>query len=475
MLQLKQNCKKIDLIPRIFIVSGLILLIFSWVVLSSSLAGRKVEYPMTVEVVMEDLDDFIPYYFIAFGDTRSNKQGGIDDNSGLEAIAPLIENLAEEFNVSFMLHVGDVVENAGDQSWWDTYWWPLMSDVAGSVQIYYAVGNHEYQSETGVFDLELATFKANVENLGNEIWFSFNSPQNDTHFVVFNSEYRISPFPNFQFATNNATLWAEQETWLIQDLADNTIERVIVMFHRPLYGVNPTKVDDYGVMQELLEPIFINGGVDQVFVGHDHYFYHTIREGIHHTVTAGGCIDMVNYELFAENTDLNIEGDYGFSDFEVCLVKATRLGFEVDVYTPNGSVVYEYFVEAPVPDTSPPIISSPDDIVEVEGIGGKISWVATDVNPGQFIITKNGVEVSNGDWISGSPIDYSLDDLAVGDYSFKITVWDLYDNNVTDEVLVTINRQHTTPQPTTTTDQSTGYSALSILVLVPILWYYKRK
>lgn len=474
MLKLKQNHERIEVISRIFLVSGLILIIFSWVVISSSLVDDKIGRVNNIEIAVDNLEEFTPYYFIAFGDTRSNKQGGIDDNSGLEAIAPLIENLAEEFNVSFMLHVGDVVENAGDQSWWDTYWWPLMSDVAGSVQIYYAVGNHEYQSETGVFDLELATFKANVENLGNEIWFSFNSPQNDTHFVVFNSEYRISPFPNFQFATNNATLWAEQETWLIQDLADNTIDRVIVMFHRPLYGVNPTKVDDYGVMQELLEPIFINGGVDQVFVGHDHYFYHTIREGIHHTVTAGGCIDMVNYELFAENTDLDIEGDYGFSGFEVCLVKATRMGFEIDVIIPNGSVVYEYFVDAPIPDNIPPSLSSPPDFKMLEWGIKDISWIATDLNPGRYSITVNGEEDTTGNWSNTTPIKYTVYGPGYGNFSIIITVWDLFDNYANDEVLVT-TYQHTTPKPTTTTDQSTGYSVLSILVLVPILWYYKRK
>ncbi|MHA2096404.1 MAG: metallophosphoesterase family protein, partial [Candidatus Hodarchaeales archaeon] len=256
----KEYKKEINLISAfgiILVIMSLIMMIFT------PFSAISVGNIQTSEKTQGSTNEFVPYYFISFGDTRSNKEGGFDDNSGLEAIAPLMENLIDEYNVSFMLHVGDVVEYGGDQDWWDTYWWPLMGNISDKVQIYYAVGNHEYASETGIYDLDLITFKANVDNPGNELYFSFNSPLNDTHFIVFNSEYRVNPDPNMVFAPNNATLWAEQEDWLVQDLAENTIERVIVMIHRPVFGVNPTKFSDYVVMEELLQDIFIAGGVDQ--------------------------------------------------------------------------------------------------------------------------------------------------------------------------------------------------------------------
>ncbi len=436
---------------------------------------RGDENSQSLQYKQVNSSDFKPYYFIAFGDTRSDKQGGIDDNSGLEALAPLIDDLVEEYNVTFMLHVGDVVENGGDQDWWDSFWWPLMGDGAEDVQIYYAVGNHEYQSESGIFDLDLITFKANVENPGNEIYFSFNSPQNDTHFVFFNSEYRVSPFPNFQFATNNATLWDEQEAWLIQDLSENTIERVIAVFHRPIFGVNPTKFDDYLVMEELLQEILITGGVDQVFVGHDHYFYHTVRDGIHNTVTAGGCVNMIMYDPFAH---LGLESDYGFSEFELCLVKATQEGFEVDVIHPNGSILYEYNIEEPIPDTSPPTVSSAADIVIIEGtLGYSITWSASDANPGQYTISQDGVEVDSGSWVTGTPISYSLDGLEIGDYVFNLLVQDLSGNSVSDTVLVSVKAyisEIPTSSTTTTTEQTTVFS-LILLGLIPLMYYRKKR
>jgi len=58
-----------------------------------------------------------------------------------------------------------------------------------TVPVYYTVGNHEYESESSSDDVELATFRSNVDNPGNEVYYSFNSPQNDTHFIVLNTEY----------------------------------------------------------------------------------------------------------------------------------------------------------------------------------------------------------------------------------------------------------------------------------------------
>ena len=79
------------------------LLLFSFILVNSSQAT----IPNTVNAKIQD---FVPYTFIAYGDTRNTPEG---DNSGMEGTAEMIKDVMDETEVSFILHVGDMVDSGG--------------------------------------------------------------------------------------------------------------------------------------------------------------------------------------------------------------------------------------------------------------------------------------------------------------------------------------------------------------------------
>lgn len=419
------------------------------------------------------------YKFIVFGDTRRHG----DDNSGLELVSNLIEDLMQEHEIEFIIHTGDLVYYGGDQSEYDTYYWPVFSSIEDAVDVYYVVGNHEYSRSGGSPDYDLTTYLANVENPGNEIYYSFNSPQNDTHFIVLNSDY--------YFNDNNVTRQEEQQAWLENDLVSNTLDRIIVMFHRPYWGANPARA---GTEYELLRPVWheflVEHDVDLVFNGHDHYFYHTVRNNTDYTVTGGGtvafCVPIPTSPYIQEIWQ---EDDFAFAGLHVCLVEATEAGFNVDVIMTNKTTVYEYSVSEPAPEIYPPWIESPNTVVMAENSSGNIvSWVLTDANPGNYSIYQDGVIVDNGSWSSGTPIEYPLDDLTINNYNFTIVATDKFGHESADIVLVQVvatittttttiptSTSSTSSTETTTKGETTPGFSPSFLFLILVVFLYRKK
>ncbi|MGY5859744.1 MAG: BMP family ABC transporter substrate-binding protein [Candidatus Thorarchaeota archaeon] len=115
-------------------------------------------------------------------------------------------------------------------------------------------------------------------------------------------------------------------------------------------------------------------------------------------------------------------------------------------------------------DTTSPTISSPDDMVMVEGeTGHSINWIGTDLLPSQYEIYLDGISIKSGLWNSSSEtISHLLDGLTMGTYSFRINITDAGGNSITDTVVVTVEGQTsvvtTTTTTTTTTDTNTTTS-----------------
>ncbi|MHA2109127.1 MAG: metallophosphoesterase family protein [Candidatus Hodarchaeales archaeon] len=283
---------------------------------------------------------FQPYKFIVIGDIRNDE----DDNTGLIQLSSLLTQVMSVHEIDFILHSGDIVQKGGIKSQYDTYYWPLMTDITTQVPIYYAVGNHEYESFSGL-DKTLQAYLENVENPGNEIYYSFNSPQKDTHFIVLNTEYVVG-----DYGKDSVKQQAQRE-WLEADFASNTIDRIIVMTHRPFWGLNPSpdRIEPVEELRDLWHPLFLEQGVEAVFSGHAHLFYETLRNGVRYTTSGGGTSDAQDYPLekMIQTTKIQEtwqEDDVAFVDFHLCLVEVSETGYDVDVTVTNGSTVHEYFI-----------------------------------------------------------------------------------------------------------------------------------
>jgi parallel beta-helix repeat protein len=97
----------------------------------------------------------------------------------------------------------------------------------------------------------------------------------------------------------------------------------------------------------------------------------------------------------------------------------------------------------PYIDTTPPVIDHPSDISYEEGVtGNSITWNPEDLNPSSYEISRNGTIIISGYW-SGESITISIDDLESGYYFYECKVYDLYDNSITDTVIVTVTESTT--------------------------------
>jgi len=108
-----------------------------------------------------------------------------------------------------------------------------------------------------------------------------------------------------------------------------------------------------------------------------------------------------------------------------------------------------------------PYIDNPDDITyEEDTTGHNITWYASDINPSNYTITRDGTIVIQESWNGGS-ITVSVDGLSVGNYTYTCIVIDDCGNTITDMVTVTV---------TSTSEEDSNFlgGALS-LVLVAIV------
>jgi len=446
-------------IPKYLIIFSSILIFFS--ILPPILITNSIE--SSGLLLKPKIVDFQPYKFIAFGDTRTED----GDNSGLEKVSDLISNLMIENDIEFIIHTGDMVDNGGDQDEYDDYYWPEMREISEEVPIFYAVGNHEYNHYIGEDDSELTTYKANVGSPSDQIFYSFNSPQNDTHFIILNSALYLGNV--------NVSQQAIQQTWLENDLDRNNIDRIIVTFHHPLWGANPYRViNEHEPLRAIWHEFFVENNITLVFNGHDHMFYHTVRNGTNYVVTGGGTSAL--YEPDPTNPFVAktwLENDYAFSDQHINLVEVLESGFEIQVITPNQTVVYQYSISNAAKDIYSPTISSPSDVEVVAGEQVIVGWLVNDdYDPGIYRIYLNGQKQSLIDetWNSGDSIVYTTSQ-DEGTYNITIEVIDQNGNSITDTVMLIV-----TPFVTPTTSEKTpGFVYLTILLMFASFIYFRRK
>ncbi len=112
----------------------------------------------------------------------------------------------------------------------------------------------------------------------------------------------------------------------------------------------------------------------------------------------------------------------------------------------SGVGVYHVWGDAPSIDYHPsvyvdtiqPTINHPDDVEYIEGTTGHtITWSPSDLNPSHYVVYRNGTQVVSEDW-DGNPIPIDIDGLDKGVYNYTIMVYDVSDNQVKDEVIITV-------------------------------------
>ncbi|MDD2666908.1 MAG: metallophosphoesterase [Methanocellales archaeon] len=252
------------------------------------------------------------FSFVVYGDTRA--QTGLFTQ--IERHKLVADRIAEEENISFVLHTGDLVTFGSYLEEWNGFF-DAGEAMLANTTIYPVLGNHE-DNHTNYYDA-----------FGVPEWYSFNC--GNTHFTFLDSNDWASPY------------MTEQTNWLRNDLNISATWK-FVSFHHPLYSSD--ELHWGGWKNDLWEDIYINNSVSAVFNGHVHVYERYEENGIQYFVL--GCGGAPSYNLAEEKIlgyQNSLEHTLGYAKFtiEADKERATVDFIKVaDVSEDNKNVTYVY-------------------------------------------------------------------------------------------------------------------------------------
>jgi len=199
-----------------------------------------------------------PFTFIYFGDAQN------DIKSMWSRVVR--EAYADVPRAAFLLHAGDLVNNANSDAEWGE-WFYAASHIHRTISCIATPGNHEY-SDGALSKHWRPTFA-----------FPKNGPKGleETVYTIDYQNIRI-------ISLNSMRQVEEQKRWLTDALSDNKNQWTIITFHFPIFSASADR--DNPDMRNLWQPVFDRFKVDLVLQGHDHTY---ARSGLqtHENVATG--------------------------------------------------------------------------------------------------------------------------------------------------------------------------------------------
>jgi len=167
-----------------------------------------------------------------------------------------------------IMSMGDLSYANGDEPLWDSFG-DLLSQATRSIPIYTTVGNHEWFDDSSS---SFTAFKSRFYSPSGELYYSFDSGY--AHIVM------ISGYCSEMKSTRTQPCLASgssQYDWLVADLKSvdrKTTPFVIAVFHQPFVNSNTAHdmASEGKPMQEAVEGVLFQGGVDLVLSGHVHAY-----------------------------------------------------------------------------------------------------------------------------------------------------------------------------------------------------------
>ena len=205
------------------------------------------------------------FTFIVYGDSQEPQ--GDPDVTQLNRHKLIADRIADEENVTFVLHVGDLVNDGGDFEEWNRFFEAARAMMA-TTTVYPTLGNHEYTNYSGSGEAVQNYYTA----FEMPEWYSFDC--GDAHVTVLDSN------------TDEADMTA-QTAWLLNDLTTNDPWK-FVAFHHPPYSSSDKHYGGWTDIRELWSPLFMNNSIAAVFNGHVHAYERLRANGITYLVTGTG-------------------------------------------------------------------------------------------------------------------------------------------------------------------------------------------
>jgi calcineurin-like phosphoesterase family protein len=249
--------------------------------------------------------DAAAFEFVMYGDTRTRH----------DVHRSVIDAVLKYAHPDFVMHVGDLVAEATDNSLW-----PLFFDAEGELLrqavIYPALGNHEHNDQRYYDYMDARPY------------YSFD--WGNAHFTVINSDIGNAGAT----AADRDAFWREQTNWLEQDLENSQKAgfRFVFAHHPPMTAVRRRQGQNAHMIA--LEPMWEKYKVTAGFFGHDHNYQHYLKNGIHYFICGGGGAPLYDVDTPPAGITQKVESTENFVD-----VKVDGKQARVTAIKPNGEVV----------------------------------------------------------------------------------------------------------------------------------------
>jgi predicted phosphodiesterase len=261
-------------------------------------AGRGTAAPAVVSSLLNEKDS------VKFGVIGDTGTGG----SAQYAIAKLLADARARFSYEFVIMLGDNMYGGESPSdFVKKFERPYKPLLDAGVKFYATLGNHD----------EPAQRFYKPFNMDGKRYYTYK--KGDVEFFVLDSTYMNPP----------------QLDWLKDALSKSTSKWKMAYFHHPLYS-SGEKHGSEEDLRVLVEPLFVQAGMDAVFAGHEH-FYERIKpqKGIYY-FTAGGSAKLRSGNISKRSTIT----EKGFdSDNSFMLVEVTRDELRFDTISRKGAIV----------------------------------------------------------------------------------------------------------------------------------------
>ncbi|HVL67046.1 MAG TPA: metallophosphoesterase [Vicinamibacterales bacterium] len=274
--------------------------------------------PVTVEALQPGAQDLVlpkkpgSVRFAVIGDSGRGHQPQRE-------VAEQMVAWRERFPFDFVLMLGDnVYDHHTPEDYRQRFEIPYQALLDAGVTFHAAIGNHD---DPGQIFYEKF-------NMGGQRYYSFRRAERSIAGGLAGAGARF-------FALDSRSFDPDQLAWLRQELKDSGSRWKIVFFHHPLYTSGRYRTAARALRREV-EPILVEGDVDVVLAGHEHFYERLVpQRGIaYFTSGAAGSLrpnDIRPSPLTARGFDT----DYSFmlmeiSGDELYFQAISRAGASVD-------------------------------------------------------------------------------------------------------------------------------------------------
>ncbi|MCP5104366.1 MAG: PKD domain-containing protein [bacterium] len=203
--------------------------------------------------------------FFAYGDTRSDPASHDDVANQM-----IYTYTADGAYRTFTLHVGDWINYDTENDWAGQFFprsYANIIQMQSELAIQGCMGNHE-AGGGGVVYRKYYPYPY----VGSRFYWSFD--YGPVHVAVVDQYTDYSP-------------GSTQYNWLVNDLASTGKNWIFLVFHEPGWSASGPYYNNIYV-QNYIQPLCTQYGVDIVFCGHNHYYAQCDVAGIKHITTGGG-------------------------------------------------------------------------------------------------------------------------------------------------------------------------------------------